>query len=70
MIYLVIYIIGFIAVLVHLIPIKRKECDITLSMFFSILFLSIFSWLSIIVELAVYLKENSSKIIVFKKKWE
>ena len=68
MVYLIIYIIGFIAVSIHFINDKRKTDDITLSDCFLVLFLSIFSWLTFIVELVNWLKDNSGKIIVFKKK--
>lgn len=68
MVYLIIYIIGFIAVSIHFINDKRKTDDITLSDCFLVLFLSIFSWLTFIVELVNWLKDNSGKIIVFKKR--
>ena len=68
MIYLIIYIIGCIAAPAHLIYVKRKEDDITLLDFFVILFLGIFSWLFIILELVVWLGIKSEKIIVFKKR--
>lgn len=68
MVYLIIYIIGFIAVPAHLIYVKRKVDDITLLDFFVCLFLGIFSWLFIILELVVWLGIKSGKIIVFKKK--
>ena len=67
MVYLIICIIGFIAVSIHFINDKRKTDDITLSYCFLVFFFSVFSWLTFIVELVDWLKENSGKIIVFKE---
>lgn len=68
MVYLIIYIIGFIAVPAHLIYVKRKVNDITLFDLFGFLLLGIFSWLFIILELVGWLCIKSEKIIVLKKK--
>lgn len=66
----VIYVIGFIAVFVHCITFSRKREDVTLGLLFVILFLSVFSWLSILVRIFIWIYENRNDIIVFKKKGE